>query len=419
MTVTGSQVNERTQYDLHLRKILHSRVLRDSESLCKLLLYLGMHALNQPEEHLKEYQIATEALGRTVDFDPQSNSTVRVQLGRLRVKLVEYYNAEGADDPVLVDLPKGSYAISFHHRETTAKAAHAQLPEQRVRSEPERKRQWQFVVAALCILLVVFFALITTLPRHQPSNMAAAGQGFQTPAAYSQFWNAFVSTQKEPVLIFSEGTYVGHPETGMRYFDPARDSGKLILDDFTGVGEVLAVHALDQVFGSLHQTINVKRGRLFTLDDAQNNNLIFIGSPITNLTLGDLPSTHDFVFQVLTNGPHKGELVIINVHPQPNEPAEFDRTSSTLPLANDYAIISLVSGLNPARSIMILAGISTFGTEAAVEYVCRESSLKDLLSRLKKSKTGELEPFEAVIHVTVKRGVPVQEELVAVRQHSR
>ena len=68
---------------------------------------------------------------------------------------------------------------------------------------------------------------------------------------------------------------------------------------------------------------------------------------------------------------------------------------------------------------MILAGITTFGTEAAVEYVCRENSLQNLLSQLKKSKTGELEPFEAVIHVMVKRGVPVQEDLVAVRQHSR
>jgi hypothetical protein len=204
----------------------------------------------------------------------------------------------------------------------------------------------------------------------------------------------------------------------MRYFDPARDSRNVILDHYTGVGEVLAMHALDQVFDSLHHPIRVKRGSLFSLDDAENDNLIFIGSPAENLTLRDLPSTREFVFQRLTDGPRKGDLAIINVHPRAKEPAAFLGTPSNLPLDEDYAIIGLVPGLNPARSVMILAGTTTLGTEAAVEYVCRENSLQDLLARLGVSGTGELKPFEAVLRVTVKRGVPVQSELVAVRQHS-
>ena len=172
------------------------------------------------------------------------------------------------------------------------------------------------------------------------------------------------------------------------------------------------MHALDQVFDSLHHPIRAKRGSLFSLDDAENDNLIFIGSPAENLTLRDLPSTHEFVFQRLASGPRKGDLAIINVHPQPKEPSAFLGTPSSLPLEDDYAIIGFVPGLNPARSIMILAGTTTLGTEAAVEYVCRENTLQDLLSRLGVSKSGEVIPFEAVLHVTVKRGVPVQSELV-------
>jgi hypothetical protein len=63
--------------------------LQSSEALCKLLQYLAHHTLNSPAGHLKEYQIATEALGRPADFDPQSDSCVRVQVGRLRTKLAE------------------------------------------------------------------------------------------------------------------------------------------------------------------------------------------------------------------------------------------------------------------------------------------------------------------------------------------
>ena len=56
---------------------------------------------------------------------------------------------------------------------------------------------------------------------------------------------------------------------------------------------------------------------------------------------------------------------------------------------------------------MILAGTTTIGTQAAVEYVSRQQSLEELLLRLAVSKSGELKPFEAVLHVKIVRGVPV------------
>jgi len=80
----------------------------------------------------------------------------------------------------------------------------------------------------------------------------------------------------------------------------------LILDHYTGVGEVLAVHDLDRIFSSLHRQIRVKRGSLFSLDDAKNNDLIFVGSPAENLTLREIPSTQQFVFQRLDSGPRRG-----------------------------------------------------------------------------------------------------------------
>jgi len=68
--------------------------------------------------------------------------------------------------------------------------------------------------------------------------------------------------------------------------------------------------------------------------------------------------------------------------------------------------------------VVILAGTTTIGTQAAVEYVCRQSSLEELLLRLSVSKTGDLKPFEAVLRVKVTRGVPVATELVAIRKLS-
>jgi hypothetical protein len=84
-------------------------------------------------------------------------------------------------------------------------------------------------------------------------------------------------------------------------------------------------------------------------------------------------------------------------------------------LTEDYAVVALLRGIDPAHSVLILAGTTTMGTQAAVEYVCRPDSLEELLLRLSVSQTGELKPFEAVLHVRVVRGVPVKTDLVALR----
>src|ERR1700752_5527068 len=120
MAVTHSFAIGREQCFQQVERLTKSHSLHSSESLCKLLRYLAEHSLDHPGVALKEYQIATEVLGRPAVFDPQSDSTVRVQAGRLRVKLAEYYAHEGSDDPIVVEIPKGSYAITFHLRATQA-----------------------------------------------------------------------------------------------------------------------------------------------------------------------------------------------------------------------------------------------------------------------------------------------------------
>jgi len=109
-------VTEKALHLAQIEKLLGSHSLHGSESLCKLLRYLAHHSLEHPGTSPKEYQIATEVFGRQEDFDPHVDSMVRVQAGRLRTKLGEYYSTEGADDPILVEIPKGTYALTFHAR---------------------------------------------------------------------------------------------------------------------------------------------------------------------------------------------------------------------------------------------------------------------------------------------------------------
>ena len=413
-------MTERAQNLGQIERLVSSQTLHGSESLCKLLRYLAKHVLDHPGVPLKEYQIATEVFGRQPDFDPQLDSMVRVQAGRLRTKLAEYYASEGAADPTWVELPKGTYVLSFHPGATPAVRNHGgALGEARHESAPlqQTPRKWMISVVVLSVLLAAAVAGLAALLVARKNADAEASTEIQpVPAAFHIFWKGFLTGPEEPWVIFSNAAFTGRPDRGMRYYDPATDSKTQILDHYTGVGEVLAVHELDTVFASLHQRIRVKRGSLFSLDDAKNNDLIFIGSPSENLTLLDIPGTQEFVFKQVPSGPRAGNMEIVNVHAQSGEPKEVLASPANQPLVEDYAVIALVKGLNPSRSVLILAGTTTMGTQAAVECVCRENSLEQLLQRLAVTRSGELRYFEALIHVKVARGVPVGSELVAVRR---
>jgi hypothetical protein len=418
MSVTSPQFADSEPCLDQIEKLTHSHTLRKAESLCKLLRYLADHAFAQPGVPLKEYQIATEVFGRPEDFDPQADSAIRVQAGRLRLKLHEYYSHEGLADTIVVEMPNGSYALNFHHREPPAPIILPSPPKLPLPVEADRPgksaRGWIIVVAALCLALAAASGVIATLLVAR--NSAGAEKPNELPAAALRtFWSPFASGSEVPWVIFSNAAFVGRPETGMRYLDPARDSRDLILDHYTGVGEVLAIHELDRVFNLLNHPLRVQRGSLFSLDDAKRNDLIFVGSPAENLALLDLPGTQEFVFKRFDSGPRKGELGLINAHPEPGQPAIFYPSDSSQPLVEDYAIVALVRGLNSARHVMILAGTTTIGTQAAVEYVCARDSVEELLRRLALRAGDDLKPFEALLRVKVTRGVPVSVQLVAVR----
>jgi hypothetical protein len=416
MALTRSYAAGREQCFQQIDKLINSHSLRGSESLCKLLRYLAEHSLDHPGVALKEYQIATEVLGRSGGFDPQSDSTVRVQAGRLRLKLAEYYSHEGPEDSVVVELPKGSYALTFHVRTPsaglTAVLPRAESVDRRTAAKPSNRR-WMIAVAVLSVLLAI--ALVTNILLIGRTRAQASTKP-PIPVPYQVFWSRFVSGGQQPWVIFSNGNFVGRPETGMRYFNAAADSRVPILDHYTGVGEVLAVHQLDGVFVLFNQQLKVKRGSLFSLDDAKNNDLIFVGSPAENLTLLDIPGTREFIFQRVDSGPRKGDLGVLNAHPQAGEPKMFLASLSSQPTTEDYAVIGLVPGIDPTRSVLILAGTTTFGTQAAAEYVCRPDALAELLRRLGIAKAEDLKPFEALLHVKVTHGVPVITDLVAVRK---
>lgn len=404
-----------------VERLVRSPLLSGSEALCKLLQFLAHHTLNSPADHIKEYEIATQVFGRPSSFDPQADSGVRVQVGRLRAKLAEYYQTAGAGDTIMVDVPKGVYSLSFQQR---VMEPHADLPEKdapNLSKPPVRTGLRRTLViaipAAACALAAV--AILLYISHSRPIAPDAlngpATQIATTPIG--TFWGPFLQGSETPFVIFSNAQFVGNPLTGMRYFDPARDSRDQIKrQHYAGVGEVMGVEELEGLFLHLGRQFQTKRGGLFTLDDARKNNLIFVGSPTENLTLGDIPQNDGFVFKRLQAGPDDWVQGVVDLRPRAGESGEYLPTPESRRLEVDYAVITLTHGLDRTRWTLILAGGSTIGTQAAVDFACDSDSIKDLLHRLDIRPGSAMTPFEALLRVKVANDVPLTTELVKIRR---
>ena len=96
-----------------LERILSSRAFSAADRRVRLLRFLVYQSLAGDIGSLKESVIAVEVFDRVPGFDPKLDSAVRVEIGRLRSRLTEYYSQTGQRDPVRIEIPKGSYQPIF------------------------------------------------------------------------------------------------------------------------------------------------------------------------------------------------------------------------------------------------------------------------------------------------------------------
>jgi TolB-like protein/Tfp pilus assembly protein PilF len=101
------------QIRTQLQKVLASTAFANAERMRRFLEFVVEHTLSSPNEHLKEIIIGIELYAGHGEFDPRITAVVRVDASRVRTKLREYYLSEGAADPLVIDLPKGSYTPVF------------------------------------------------------------------------------------------------------------------------------------------------------------------------------------------------------------------------------------------------------------------------------------------------------------------
>jgi hypothetical protein len=142
-----------------------------------------------------------------------------------------------------------------------------------------------------------------------------------------------------------------------------------------------------------------------------------LAPPSENLTLLDIPGTEELVFRRLDSGPRKGDLAVLNVHPLAGEPKTILATPANLPTTEDYAVVSLLPGLDPSLHPDSWGELHLWHTGRG--RVCLPGGLcEGTATAAEVAKVTELTPFEALLHVKIAHGVPVMTDLVSVRNRS-
>ncbi len=154
-----------------LERMVASDMFRTSPQLAAFLRFVVEATLRGEGAQIKGYTIAVEALGRGDTFDPQQDPIVRVEAGRLRRTIEQYYAGPGAADLVAIDLPLGRYIPAFRYRRAqggisslpegrafTADAPHARRGS--LGSIPRAWRVWCLPVAALVLIGIAIMLAI-------------------------------------------------------------------------------------------------------------------------------------------------------------------------------------------------------------------------------------------------------------------
>jgi TolB-like protein/Flp pilus assembly protein TadD len=142
-----------------LRIILATDAFRRSEHSTRLLQNLVEYSLAGRADELKEYSLAVEALGRKTSFDPRVDPIVRVETGRLRKKLREYYESEGRTRPVRIALPLRRYVAEFSRSSAALPTALPAPDADALRVEGKLQgKKWTLVF--LPVLIVILAAIL-------------------------------------------------------------------------------------------------------------------------------------------------------------------------------------------------------------------------------------------------------------------
>ena len=404
-----------------VERLLHSEELRGSEVLRRLLKFLAEKSICGAADDLNEYAVAIDGLSKPASYDPRHNSAVRIQMGRLRQKLADYYRGEGLNDPVIIDLPKGRFKLKYEIRDEPAIANGVEpidLPSSRTRT---RTKAASGIMKALRFPAAVAAGMLLSLAVGGVNNWLKPAKAGASSAAYRPTWNTdmedlwhpFISTNRPMIVAIEDPLFVElDGKKGVYYRDKTLNNWNEVTNSptiealrgalknheiapsryYTAFGEVDSSFLLARLLGSHVQNLSVLKTSDLSMRELAENNVVFVG--IQNIFFTDQIQAAPVVasLQPVRDG-------IRNTRPGPNEPEIFLDQYSTAPTEEGiaYALVTHVPGPMGGNDVESFTCSRAAGYVAAVKAFTDPSFVRDLVHKLKQASNNQMPRYYQVL----------------------
>jgi hypothetical protein len=348
-------------------RIVQNKNIKLSVGHARLLSYLAEKSISGAADDLREYVVGVDAFGKPPSYDPRQESVVRTQMARLRQKLADYYRTEGADDPIIVDLPKGGFKMNFEERP----------PAPMVPTGERSTGGWHLREKVLAAALVfaaagaLFFFVRSEGPKRSSPDSAVLTPELQ------ELWGSTLNSNRPLVIC------VATPSVGS-----------------SAVGTATWAFLLGQFLASRKQHVLLTRGDLLSMPEIMMDNVVFIGPSAGNRQLEAVPINRQIVLDP------EG---IRNLNPRPGEPAFLpDRVPHKSQDDESLALITHTPGLYGNGDIISLSGNQISSEMAAVQVLTDPTLARTFVSKMKNSRGGLPRYYQVVLKVKSMDDMPVE-----------
>lgn len=427
----------------HLRDVINGPAFKGSHRSGQFLQYIVEQSLAGRFELLKERLIGVELFGRAPTYDSGEDAIVRVTASDVRKRLLQHYGSKEASSEFRLTLPTGSYVPEITRRDHTGlapqlagglapqplPAAHneptgnhptaSSFPESGTgntallrdeASQPAKAiKSVRRTIAATAVLLLVGLGLWSFNAIRSSQSTNAPKQPLPWSILLTSSHPTHIITSDPNIVVVQEIThsalsvsdYANHkfiPEPNNLKSEEIRFCHTLLWGDNSAAAvDSPIVAKIAALLAKSTKTMDVRAARSIQLSDLKtDDNFIFLGSPRSNPWTALFSDELDFKF-VFDNATR--QEMVLNTRPQKQESQTYVPTALGWATGQSYAIVAFIQNADQNGHVLLVAGASGEGTEAAGKLVTDASRFAPVLNKCGITRSVSDQHFEILLQL--------------------